>query len=387
MEIQVYKRAEGRCGVRNHVVVMPGVLCADTAARRIVRLTEGLTYIYNPNGCGQNPKDAAVSLSVMAGMIANPNVFGALIVGLGCEMADEAAYMTAVRRLTGKPVYYIGIQKEGGIGKTVEKGRQIAGQLLLEAGRCRREPADISELFLGLECGGSDPSSGISANTVLGRVTDRLIEAGGSAVLSETAEAIGAEHILQRRGRTPEIGQKICDCITEWEQARFTESGIDIRRTNPSQGNIASGLTTLSEKSLGCIHKSGSHPFDGCYEYGDFIREKGLFFLNATAYDPVNTAALAACGSQIAAFTTGMGNPIGNPIVPVVKITGNSYTAGWLEDIIDFDSSPTIEGLKTVDEAAEELLALIKEVAEGKLTKAEINGACEMGINQNFSYV
>ncbi len=387
MKIQVYKRTKGRPGIRNHVVIMPGVLCADVAARQIAKKVQGLTYVYNPNGCGQNIKDAAVTLRILSGTIANPNVFGALIVGLGCEMSDEAAYMAAVRQYTDKPVFYIGIQKEGGLGKTVEKGISLAGKLLEAAAGCRRKEADISELFLGLECGGSDPTSGISANTVLGKVTDKLIEAGGSAVMSETAEAVGAEHILRDRGRTPEIGRQLFCCVTEWEKARFEESGVDIRMTNPSQGNIAGGLTTLSEKSLGCIHKSGSHPFDGCYEYGDLITANGLFFLNATAYDPVNTTALAACGAQLIAFTTGMGNPIGNPVVPVVKITGNRETALVLDDFIDYDTSKTISGEQTIEASADGLLSLIGEVACGRLTKAEQNGACEIGINQNFSYV
>lgn len=241
--------------------------------------------------------------------------------------------------------------------------------------------------MLGLECGGSDPTSGFSSNTVLGNSCDRLIDLGGSAVISETAEAIGAEHILKERGKTQEIGQKIYDAIIKWEKDRFAESGEDIRLNNPSPGNKDGGITTLSEKSLGCIHKSGTRAFDGIYEYGQMIDKKGLFFLNATAFDVPNVVALAAGGAQIVAFTTGRGNPVGNPIVPVMKITGNHDTATRLNDFIDFDTSESISGAKSFEQLGGELFDYMIKVCNGESVKAEINGACEVAINQNYSYV
>ena len=386
MKFKGYRRSDGRVGVRNHVVVMPGVLCGEVASRKVCRQVPGTTFLYNPNGCGQNHKDMAVTLDILSGMIANGNVYGALIIGLGCEFLLEEDYMRAIREKTDKPVYYLSIQKEGGIGRTVEKGKAIAQRLVREAAACEREEIDLSELVLGLECGGSDPTSGFSSNTVLGKVTDAVIEAGGTAIMSETAEAIGAEHVMRARGRTKEIGDQLYNTILQWERDRYEESGENIRSNNPSPGNKAGGLTTLAEKSLGCIHKSGTHPFDGCYEYGKIINEKGLYFINATAYDVVNTVALVAAGAQIVAFTTGRGNPIGNPVAPVVKITGNHDAAEWLSDCIDFDTSGTISGEKSFDELGREMLRHILAVAGGEPTKAELNGACEMGINQNFSY-
>lgn len=381
-----YRRSDGCVGIRNHVVVMPGVLCADVAVRKIHAAQPDSVYMYNPHGCGQNPRDCAVTLDILTGLLANGNVYGALIVGLGCEMMQEEMYMKGIAAKTNKPIRYIAIQREGSIAATVAKGTEIVRELLEEAAKCEREEIDISELRLGLECGGSDPTSGISSNTVLGLVTDRLIENGGTAYMSETAEAIGAEHVMRRRGRTPEIGDQLFNTIIQWEKDRKDETGIDIRESNPSPGNRASGLTTLAEKSLGCIHKSGSHPFDGCVKYGELIREKGLFFIDATAYDVANTVALIAAGAQIVAFTTGMGNPVGNPVAPVLKITGNGDTARRMYDFIDFDTSATLSG-GSFEELADKMFNTILDICGGAPVKAELNGACEMSINQNYSYV
>jgi len=387
MKFNGYKRPDGHVGIRNHVVVMPGVLCAEVAARKIADKVEGAAYIYNPNGCCQSHKDTAVTLEILSGLVANGNVYGALIVGLGCETMQKSDYINAIKAKTNKPFHYITIQEEGGIAKTVEAGVEIVEGLIKEAAGCLREEIDISELILGLECGGSDPTSGISANTVLGNVSDRVIDFGGTAVLSETSEAIGAEHILRDRGRTPEIGQKIYDAVIKWEKDRYEESGEDVRTNNPTPGNKAGGLTTLAEKSLGCIHKSGTRPFDGLYGYGQLIDKKGLFFMDATAYDVQNVTALVAGGAQIVAFTTGRGNPVGNPIAPVVKITGNHETFLRLNDFIDVDTSGSITAGKPFEKLGAELLDYIVRVCNGETVKAEENGACEIAINQNSSCV
>ena len=382
---QGYRRADGRTGIRNLILVMPGVHCSELAAKKIVQAVPGTTFLPNPSGCGQSHYDMQTALKVLSGLCANGNVYGVLIVGLGCEFLAEKDYREAILGKADLPVHYIGIQEEGGIARTTEAGAVIARKLVAGALACRREEIPLSELILGLECGGSDPTSGLSANVVLGKVTDLVIEAGGSAVMSETAEAVGAEHILKMRGKTPEIGQKLYDAVTGWEKARQAETGENIRANNPSPGNLSSGLTTLAEKSLGCLHKSGSHPFEDCLEYGDRISGKGLFFLNAPSYDILNTTALASAGAQLIAFTTGMGNPIGNPIAPVVKITGNQTTAQRMSDFIDFDTSATLSGLLSPDQAAADLLKLLIEVADGRASLAEMNGACEISINQSFS--
>lgn len=385
MTFKGYLRKDGKVGIRNHVVVMPGVICAESAARRIAGDCNAV-FLQNPIGCGLNPKDTAVMMDILSGLISNANVYGVLIVGLGCEFLKESHYKDAVLKKSDKPVEYICIQEIGGFSKAIEAGKEIVRRMQNEALKVKRIDAGLSDLILGLECGGSDPTSGFSSNTVLGLLTDDVIDAKGTAILSETVEAIGAEHILRKKGKTPEIGEQIYNAIINWERNRYEESGQDVRLGNPSPGNMAGGITTLSEKSLGCIHKAGQRPFDGCYEYGQWIDEKGLYFVNACASDVHNVTALAAAGSTLIAFTTGLGNPIGNPVVPVVKITGNHDTAKALYEIIDFDTSASITGEKTLSELKEEMLLEFFDIMNGKLTRAEENGANELGINQCHSY-
>lgn len=385
MKFNGYRRSDGSVGIRNHVIVLPGCICSAGAARKIVEKTPGAAYLYNPNGCAQNSEDTAMTLEILSGMVANGNVFGALIVGLGCEIIQKDRYMEAIRAKTDKPVHYISIQEEGGIAKTVAKGSEIARQLLAQASLCQREECDISELILGMECGGSDPTSGFSANTVLGNTSDRIVDLGGTTVLSETPEAIGAEEILKRRGITPEIGQKLYDTVKRCEQL-YLDAGEDIRNTNPSPGNKAGGITTLEEKSLGCVHKSGTRPFTDVISYGQKITRKGLLFMDSTAYDVASTVAKIAGGAQVIAFTTGRGTPVGNAVAPVIKITGNHDTFTRLNDMMDYDTSSSYTEGVSIEALGEDLLKYIIDVCSGRLVKAEENGISDMAINQLHSY-
>ncbi|GHT00443.1 carbohydrate hydrolase [Synergistales bacterium] len=385
MKFKGYRRSDGRVGVRNHVVVMPGVTCAAVAAKKIAATVPGAVYMHNPNGCAQTPRDTAITLNILSGMIANGNVYGALIVGLGCETIQEEMYVEAVAQKTDKPLHYIALQKSGGLKGTVDSGVKIVQELIQGAEICRRVDCDLSDLILGLECGGSDPTSGFSANSVLGAASDAVVDSGGTAVLTETPEAIGAEHILRERGATPEVGQRIYDAVKNNEKL-FLDLGMDVRSANPSPGNKASGITTLEEKSLGCIHKAGARPFTESYSYGDMIDKKGLMFMDTTAYDVCSTVAKVAGGAQVVVFTTGMGTPVGTAVAPVIKMTGNRDTYKNLEDILDFDSSASIYGEKTTEELGGELLEYILRVASGERVKAEINEAFDMAINQFASY-
>lgn len=385
MKFSGYRRNCGGVGIRNIVAVMPGVLCASVAARKIAEAVPGAVYVHNHTGCGQSPSDAAATLEIMSGLIANGNVYGALIVGLGCEATRREMYLDAVAGKCAKPVYHIYIQEEGGVGAAVANGAEIVSRLAAEARMCAREEIDVSELVLGLECGGSDPTSGISANVVLGEVSDRLIDMGATVFISETSEAIGAEKILEARGRTPEIGRRLREMVEKWDRDIYEQTGCDIRRTNPTPGNIAAGLTTLTEKSLGCIHKSGTRPFDGVLAAGGRPKARGLYYMDTTAYDCGSITAKIAGGAHLIAFTTGMGNPIGSPVAPVLKITGNRRTFEYLNDMIDFDTSASISGEKSVGELAGELMERISEVCGGKPTKAEINDAGVVFVNQRHS--
>lgn len=383
MKFMGYRRPDGKVGIRNHVVVMAGVICSDVAAKRVASACKGSTYIYNPKGCGQCYSDTLQSRDTMMGMVCNPNVYGALIIGLGCEGAQEPLYMEAAERLAPwKQVHYISVQKCGGLQRTVDEGIKIVRKMLEEASQIQREECDLSDLMLGLECGGSDPTSGIAANAVLGRVSDMIVDAGGTTVISETSEAIGAEEIMKARGATPEIGQEIYDTILWKDNEWYARTGSDIRNSNPSPGNIRAGLTTLEEKSLGCINKSGNRPFNACVKAAQPVNTKGAVFMETGAVDSVSTTCEVAGGCQIVAFTTGMGNPMGNPVSPVFKITGNKHTYEFLNDIIDFDASRCISGEKTHDELADEMLAEIISICNGKPTKAEFNGADVVDVDQ-----
>lgn len=382
MKFYGYKRPDGKTGVRNHVVVMPGVLCADSAAQKIAAET-GAVYLHNPYGCGQTKADAERALHILSGLLANPNVYGALIVGLGCEFLGEEEYRAAVEgKSRGKPIHYLSIQEENGVAATVAKGANAARELLEEAGKCVRVECGVSDLIIGLECGGSDPTSGLSANVVLGEATDRIVGMGGSAVISETVEAIGAESLLLGRGKTPEIGRAIYDCVRA-KDAAFTALGENIRSRNPSPGNIRAGITTLEEKSLGCIIKSGASPFSSLIGYGDQVTEKGLVFMDTTAFDAASVTAKAAGGCQVIVFTTGLGNPIGCAIAPVIKMTGNKETYDRLRDMLDFDSSGTLTGEKTVSQSADELMEMVLSVCSGKEVRADINGAHVISIDHH----
>ena len=385
MKFNGYKRPDGHIGIRNHVVVLPGCICSAGVAQKIANKVDGSTYLYNPNGCAQNSRDTAMTLEILSGMIANGNVYGTLIVGLGCETLQKDNYLNAIKAKTNKPVYYISIQEVGGIQKTVAEGVKIVEALKKDAEQCVREECDLSEIILGLECGGSDPTSGFSSNIVLGNTSDRLVDLGGTPVLCETPEAIGAEHILAKRGKTPEIGQKLYDTVIRCEKL-YLDAGEDVRNVNPSPGNKASGITTLEEKSIGCIHKSGTRPFSGVYEYGQIIDKKGLMFMDGTAYDVASVVSLVAGGTQLVAFTTGRGTPVGNAIAPVIKITGNHDTFVRQNDMLDFDTSDSITGVKSIEELGEELLKYIIQVCNGETVKAEDNDISDVAINQLSSY-
>ena len=251
----------------------------------------------------------------------------------------------------------------------------------------RREEFPISKLMLGTECGGSDMTSGLASNPLIGQVCDRLVDMGATAVLSETTEFIGAEHILARRGRTPEIRQRIYDIVHRYEDS-LKLVGEDPRDGNPSPGNKAGGLTTLEEKSLGCIHKGGHHPVEEVYDYAKQMEYgKGLVIMDTPGNDPSSVAGMAAGGCQLVLFSTGRGTPTGNPIAPVIKLTANPITYGKMKDNIDVDGSILLEHPEKMDEVADALVAEIIDFANGKATKSESLGFYELAIARVCNYV
>jgi altronate dehydratase large subunit len=368
-----YRRPDGTVGIRNHILILPTVGCAAETCRIISGLVDGAVSAINQNGCGEVEGNRRLTQTVLAGFAANPNVYGTVLVGLGCELNPVDEMAGIIKAKTNKPLHTLVIQEEGGTVNTICRAVKIAQQLVSDASSCRTEEASISEIMLGIECGGSDATSGLGANPVLGRVSDRLIDLGGTAMFSETPEIIGAEHILAARCKTPEMGQKILSLCAELEIS-LGKVNEDLRSGQPSPGNKAGGITTLEEKSLGCIHKGGTKPISEVVECAHRPSQKGLIYMDTPGYDLLSVTAKVAAGCQLIVFTTGRGNPIGNPIAPVLKVTANRETFDKMNDNMDMDLSPVLRGEKTIEEMGSHVLNEIVSIANGKKTKAEIHG-------------
>jgi altronate dehydratase large subunit len=353
----------------------------------IAARVEGAVTFNNQLGCSQVPPDQQLTLDVMSGYAANPNVYGVVVVSLGCEGCQCDLVISEIAKKTNKPLRRLVIQEEGGTVKTVEKGVHLANELVQEASLLTREPLPMSELIVGTNCGGSDTSSGLGANPLLGRVSDELARAGATSVLCETTEFIGAEHILARRGKTRAVSERVFDIVARYEE-QLRGLGQEVRTGNPSPGNIAGGLTTLEEKSLGCIHKGGESTINAVYEYAEPLkRGEGLVIMDTPSNDAVSVAGLIAGGCQIVLFTTGLGTPTGNPIAPVMKITANRNTALTMADNTDFDASDAIYGPRTMKELTKMLLDYTIEVCDGEPVKAEILGFTETAISRFCNYM
>lgn len=386
MKFLGYRRPDGRVGVRNKIFILPASVCASDTTRIIASQVEGAVTFNNQNGCSQVAPDQQFTMDVMAGMAANPNVYGTVVVSLGCENCQMDLVVEAIRERTNKPLEQFVIQENGGTIKTIEKAVRAAKIMAQAASLWPKEECDFSELIIGTECGGSDPTSGLAANPLIGELSDRMVALGGTSILSETTEFIGAEHILARRGKTKEIGDRIYEIVHRYEDA-IRLVGTEVREGNPSPGNKAGGLTTLEEKSLGCIHKGGHTEITAVYDYGKQVEEKGLVIMDTPGNDPSSIAGMVAGGCQICVFSTGRGTPTGNPICPVIKITGNKLTYANMEDNIDIDASPIIYGPQTLQELGDVLLKEVQEVANGKLTKAESLGYVETAIARVCNYM
>ena len=382
-----YRRPDGRVGVRNRVLILPASVCATDTARIIAQQVEGAISFNNQQGCSQVVPDQQFTMDVMAGYAANPNIYGTVVVSLGCENCQMDLVVKAIEERTNKPLKQVIIQEVGGTLKAVEIAVRYAKEMVAEASMLQKEEFPLSELIVGTECGGSDPTSGLAANPVIGEMSDRIVAAGGTSILSETTEFIGAEHILARRAATPEVHDRIFEIVHRYEVA-LRLVGEEVREGNPSPGNKAGGITTLEEKSLGCIHKGGHSPINAVYDYAKQVESKqGLVIMDTPGNDPASVAAMVAGGAQVIVFSSGRGSPVGHPIAPVVKVTGNKITFANMEDNIDFCAAPLIYGEKTVEQLGTDLLNMVVETACGKQTKAEALGFVETAIARICNYV
>ncbi|WP_270420462.1 UxaA family hydrolase [Acidaminococcus massiliensis] len=381
MKILGYRRENGTFGVRNHLLILPTSVCATDTAEKIAAQVPGAIAVPNQHGCCQIGSDQEQTERTLEGFGKNANVGAVLVVGLGCDgiQANELAKRIAV---TGKPVEAITIQGCGGTLKAIARGGEIACAMAAKLSTEVRTEGDISEIILGMECGGSDPTSGLASNPTIGYVSDKLVSLGGSSILSETTEVIGAEHILAERFGDPVQREKFLTMVHNVEE-RALKLGEDLRTGQPTPGNKAGGLSTIEEKSLGCMYKAGNTaPFQGALEYSELLPldKKGLYFMDTPGQDIDSITGMVAGGATAIVFSTGRGTPTGSPIAPVIKITGNTDTFNNMPDNIDVNAGKIITEGATIQDLGEETFQLLVEVCNGKFTKAEALGHREFGI-------
>lgn len=378
MQFLGYKRNDGRIGIRNKVLILPTVSCSSETAKRIAEQVAGTVTINNQTGCGQIGKDAQRTIETLIGLSDNPNIYGVVIVGLGCETAQPEILYEEIKK-RGKPVECVVIQEVGGTIKAVAEGIKYAAKMVEEMSQQKKVICNLSDLIVALECGGSDPTSGLVSNPSLGAASDLVVKNGGTAILSETTEFIGAEHILAKRAVNDEVKEKILNLVKRMEFV-VKQMGGNLRGGNPSPGNIKGGISTIEEKSLGCIYKGGSSPVQEVIEYGQRPTKKGLVIMDSPGFDVDSVTGMVAAGAQVCVFTTGRGTPVGNPIIPVIKVTGNPITYQKMIDNIDINAAAVLEGESSIDEMGRLIFSEILEVANGKKTKAELLGFSESSI-------
>lgn len=372
MNFMGYRRASGKVGTRNYVGVISSVVCANEVAEAIARQVRGTACFTHHQGCSQTPMDTGLVNHSLIGLGCNPNLHSVLLISLGCENTNLTAVAEGIRA-SGKRVECLIIQETGGAARTTMAGVLLAQDMVGEASQQQREPFPISELVMGMKCGGSDTTSGLVPNPALGVASDLLVAAGGTSILGEVTEFIGAEHILARHAVNGKVAQEILDLVTRMEN-RAMAVGQDIRGGQPTGGNIKGGLTTIEEKSLGAIAKAGTAPIQAVYEYGTPPTVRGLVVMNSPGREPELLTGLAASGCNVIVFATGRGAPQGFPFVPVLKITGSRTAAEKMSDHIDMDLSAVIDGGDTIPDAGCRILEEVVRMASGNMTKAEISG-------------
>lgn len=365
-----YKRQDGSVGIRNYVLVMSSVSCANGVVGAIGRELPEVKTIVHTEGCGRGLADIAISTRTLAGLGKNPNVAAVLVIGLGCEFIKAPGLIDQIKA-TGKPAQSLVIQDEGGTVKTTRKAVEICKKFLADAAKIKPEDCGWDKLVLGLECGGSDALSGVTANPVIGVAADWLVEQGGTVILAETTELIGTEKILSRRAQDQAMAERITSLIQKQEKLTKDILG-PLAGLVISPGNIEGGLSTIQEKALGCVIKGGNSRINEVVDYSVAPAKKGLVIMDTPGSDIFQLTAMAAGGAQLTVFSTGRGTPAGFPIMPVIKISSNTELFRKMEDDMDLDAGTVVSG-RSIVEVGGELVDLMKKVASGQETKAELN--------------
>lgn len=382
-------RSDGRAATRNYIGVIPASSCASQVAVGIARsITErdlaafpnvdGVAALPHKDGCGMLDRSEGLAMlrRTMTGYIDHPNFASVVLVSLGCEVNQPEALCGLVREETGKRVVNVDIQKVGGARAAIETGRAAVIAMLRSANEARRQELSAEHLILGLECGGSDAYSGISANPALGAAVDILVRNGGTAVLSETPEIYMAEHLLARRAANERVRQDLMDLITWWEHCASSRG--QAINNNPTPGNKAGGLTTIAEKSLGAAAKGGTTTLNAVYRYGERLTAKGLVFMDSPGYDPVSITGKVAGGATLICFTTGRGSVSGCIPSPVLKLASNSGLYARLGEDMDINCGAVVDGESTIEEMGRLIFDRIIAAASGFPTRSEGLGFGDM---------
>ena len=383
---QGYVRGDGRVGTRNYLGVVSTVNCSATVSKLVAEHyargdalraypnVDGVVPITHGYGCCIEHEGQAVQQlrRTLAGYIRHANFAGVVVIGLGCETNQLGAMFMASGLEAGPMIVPLVMQELGGTRRTVEAAIAAIDRMLPVADRCRRETVSAAHLTVALQCGGSDGYSGITANPALGVAVDLLVAQGGTAILSETPEIYGAEHLLTRRAASPEVGRKLVELIRWWEAYAERERGsID---NNPTPGNKAGGLTTILEKSLGAVAKSGSTALAGVYRYAEPVTARGLVFMDAPGYDPMGTTGQIASGANLIAFTTGRGSCFGGRPTPSIKLATNTPMFLRMQDDMDIDCGDIMDGHATLQGKGREIFERMLRVASGEKSKSEALG-------------
>ena len=374
MKFMGWRRPDGRVGVRNYIAIIPSVFCANTTVDRIAKQVEGAVALRHPVGCGQQGIDLEFTARTLIAMGNHPNVAAVVVVGLGCERFRPTELYEGIKK-SGKPVGMLVIQEDGGSAMTVEKGVRMAREFARqELGRPRVE-CDISELMVSVKCGGTDATSGLAANPTLGKMCDILTSLGGSAIMSELNELIGTEDMLAERAVNADVAKKIYSAIDEVEDRMRNRCDERYQSRNflMSPGNFDGGVSSIVEKALGGVHKSGHSPIVDVIEYAVPPQpgRTGMFLMNSDSHDGEVVTGMVGCGAQIVAFTTGRGNPTGFPFVPVIKVTGNDLTYEKMKDDFDFNAGAIISQGAAIDDMGRQFFELVMRVANGEQTRSE----------------
>lgn len=383
LKLAGFARAGGRWGFRNHVLILPLHSALCSISRDIAEsVNDRIVVTVSHDWSGEIDKDWSRISKVFSGFAANPNNFAVIFLGLGNE--TEAGLVAGAQEIGLTNHEVLNLKELGSINSLKDAATASVLKHLPTAKLLPRSSAPWSALHLGLECGGSDALSGITANPALGVASDHLVELGAVSVLGETTEILGAEHLLAARAKDPEVGKAIIEMVARYERS-INYEGIDMRGAQPSRGNIEGGLTTLEEKSLGAAKKAGNAPFTGALDYADPAKKPGLYMMDTPGHDIEQLTGFAAAGINICVFTSGRGTPTGSAVLPTIKVSTNTPMYESIPDLIDLNAGTIADGAETLDQVGIRIFKEIVDVANGKETKAELGGHQEFALSRMYS--